>query len=283
MPSTVRLTFILSTFDHTNRLLVSAYVIYDSCIIISGLKHAAILVPFLILSIYVIQLFYLRTSRQVRHLNSEAKTPLYTLFVEVSSGLEHIRAFGWQADFADEALKALEFSQKPYYYTLAIQRWLELAIDCSSLGLSLALISITTVCKESTSEAAMGLAMVNLITFSGMLNSAVLAWGKLETSLGSVLRLQDFISTTPAEATGDQVTLPPQWPQSGNIVFSNVTAKYRYVDMSIIAMLGLVFLQMRSPADTTAALYNVSLNIDDEQKVGISGRTGRYVRAIWGL
>ena len=279
---TVRLAFILLAFDYTNRLVVTALVVCDSCIIISGLEYGAILiVPLLILSIYAIQLFYLRTSRQLRHLNTEAKTPLYTLFVEMSSGLEHIRAFGWQSGFGDETVKALESSQKPYYYMFAIKCWLELAIDFSSLGLVLVVVFTTTVYKESTREAAMGLTMVNLVNFSSVLNAAVLAWTKLETALGSVLRLRDFTSTTPAEATGDEISLPPQWPQSGNIEFSNVTAKYRYVDMAVI-ILALVFLQICSPADTTAALYNVSLHIDDEQKVGISGRTGRYVRAIVG-
>lgn len=267
---------------HTNRFSVTTYAVCEISIIVSGLKYAAIVALFLILTIYLIQLFYLRTSRQLQHLNTEAKTPLYTLAVEISSGLEHIRAFGWQSDFIDEALRALDSSQKPYYYTFAIERWLELAIDCSSLWLAIVLISITTICKESTSQTAMGLSLLNLTTFGYMLNRAVMAWTTLETALGAVLRLRDFISRMPAEARGDEVQLPSRWPQSGNIVFSNVTAKYRYVDMAVIAVFAPVFLSMRSPGDTTAALYNVSLNIDDEQKVGISGRTGRYVYPIAG-
>ncbi len=206
---------------------MTIYVIYDASIIISGLKYAAALVPFLIAFIYVIQAYYLRTSRQLRHLDAEAKTPLYTLFTEMATGLEHVRAFGWQSTFLSEIMQALDTSQKPYYYMFAIQRWLELAVDFSSLGLAVVLVSVTAICKDSTSEAAMGLTMLNLVTFGNMLNLAVVAWSTLETALGAVMRFRHFVNSTPAETCGDDVQLPPRWPQSGNIVFSNVSARYR--------------------------------------------------------
>ncbi|KAK3192622.1 hypothetical protein K4F52_001421 [Lecanicillium sp. MT-2017a] len=206
---------------------LTVYVMYDASIIISGLKYAAALVPFLILLIYVIQTYYLRISRQLRHLDAEAKTPIYTLYTEMAAGLEHIRAFGWQSTFTSELMQALDNSQKPYYYTFAVQRWLELSIDMSSLALAVVLVSITTIYKDSTSEAAMGLTMLNLVTFGNMLNLAVVAWSTLETALGAVMRFRHFVDSTPSENVGDDIQLPTRWPRSGNIVFSNVTAKYQ--------------------------------------------------------
>ncbi len=43
----------------------------------------------------VLQKYYLRTSRQMRLLDLEAKSPLYSHFIESLSGLVTIRAFGW--------------------------------------------------------------------------------------------------------------------------------------------------------------------------------------------
>lgn len=203
------------------------YAIYDASIIISGLKYAAALAPFLIMLVYIIQAYYLRTSRQLRHLDAEAKTPLYTLFTEMATGLEHIRAFGWQSTFITEITQALNDSQKPYFYMMTVERWLELAIDFSSLGLAVVLVCVTTIYKESTSEAAMGLTMLNLVTFGTILNVTVVAWGTLETAMAAVSRLRQFIHSSPTETGEAEVELPARWPQTGNIMLYNVTARYR--------------------------------------------------------
>ncbi|MAD85040.1 MAG: hypothetical protein CL912_18935 [Deltaproteobacteria bacterium] len=60
----------------------------------------------------VIQKYY-RTSRQVRILDLEAKSPLYTHFIETLSGLPTIRAFGWSSSFISQNLNLLDASQSP--------------------------------------------------------------------------------------------------------------------------------------------------------------------------
>ncbi|KAJ5908187.1 ABC transporter [Penicillium taxi] len=45
---------------------------------------------------YPLLRFYLHTSRQIRHLDLEAKSPLFSSFLETSKGITTIRAFGWQ-------------------------------------------------------------------------------------------------------------------------------------------------------------------------------------------
>jgi len=77
----------------------------------------------------VLQKFYLRTSRQMRLLDLEAKSPLYSHFIETLSGLTTIRAFGWTEIFREQNLALLDTSQKPYYLLFCIQRWLGLVHD----------------------------------------------------------------------------------------------------------------------------------------------------------
>jgi ABC-type multidrug transport system fused ATPase/permease subunit len=166
----------------------------------------------------------------MRYLDIEAKAPLYTLFTDMSSpnGLEHIRAFGWQEDFLQENLRVLDYSQGPYYYMYTIQRWLELAMDLIGLFIALILICMTTFFRQMTTQAGLGLSLLNLITYSNMLNLAVGCWTTLETSLGALARLRTFVNTTPQEAScEDNNHVPPQWPHSGHIEFVNVSAKYQ--------------------------------------------------------
>lgn len=85
--------------------------------------------PAVILSVWILQKFYLRTSRQIRLLDLEAKSPLYSHFLESLNGLVTIRAFGWAESFQEKNLDLLDASQKPYYLMFCIQRWLALVLD----------------------------------------------------------------------------------------------------------------------------------------------------------
>ena len=211
-------------------IIVAVYVVYDTIIIVSGAKYSALLVPFIIAMFYTLQMFYLRTSRQIRYLDIEAKAPLYTLFTDMSSpnGLEHIRAFGWQEDFLQENFRVLDYSQGPYYYMYTIQRWLELAMDLIGLFIALILICMTTFFRQMTTQAGLGLSLLNLVTFSNMLNLAIGSWTTLETSLGALARLRTFVNTTPQEVSSKESShVSTQWPNSGHIEFFNVSAKYQ--------------------------------------------------------
>ncbi len=101
--------------------------------------YFAATVPPVILSVWVLQKYYLRTSRQIRLLDLEAKSPLYSHFIESLSGLVTIRAFGWGPNFQDLNLALLDVSQKPYYLLLCIQRWLALILDLIVAGLAVIL------------------------------------------------------------------------------------------------------------------------------------------------
>lgn len=163
----------------------------------------------------------------MKDLDAEAAAGLHTLFMEVSSGREHIRGFGWQQNLVTEAIQALDYSQKPYYHNLAIQCWAELAMNFSNIGLVILLVSVATSAHDTTSQESVGLSLLNLVTYSSKLNVVVASWVTLEAALACVARLRTFIRGTPAERHNASVELPPQWPQSGNIVLSNVTAQYK--------------------------------------------------------
>ncbi|KAH7206067.1 hypothetical protein DER44DRAFT_809931 [Fusarium oxysporum] len=55
--------------------------------------YLAISYPFLAVLLYSVQRFYLRTSRQLRLLDLEAKSPLYTHFMDTVRGITTLRAF----------------------------------------------------------------------------------------------------------------------------------------------------------------------------------------------
>jgi len=199
---------------------------------------AAISFPIVGISIYAIQKFYLRTSRQLRFLDLEAKSPLYTQFDEILTGLASIRAFGWQTFLENKAKELLDRSQRPFYLLFAIQRWLTLVLDLVVAAVATLLIVLVVALRGKLSAGYVGVALLNVILFSQSVKLLISFWTQLETHIGSVARIKTFTADAVSEDLEDENREPPpNWPSEGKIEFSNITACYRYVhDLSIASV-----------------------------------------------
>jgi ATP-binding cassette, subfamily C (CFTR/MRP), member 1 len=225
--------------------------------------------------LYYVQSFYLRTSRQIRHLDLEAKSPLYTHFSETLSGLVTVRAMGWKQDFIEENNERLNKSQTPFYLVYCLQRWLNIVLDFFVCYIATVLVAVAVLTRDSTSKSAIGLAMLNVISFNNTLSFLINSWTNLETSLGAVARLRSFLLQIPKEALELERQEPPsEWPTRGGIEFTNVTSSYGYSLPCSSDILEIANINFPRP-ELGPAIRNVSVNIKAGQKVGICGRTGR--------
>lgn len=189
---------------------------------------AAISFPIVGGTVYFIQKFYLRTSRQLRFLDLEAKSPLYTQFNEILEGLATIRAFGWQ-DFAEEKSKdLLDRSQRPFYLLFAVQRWLTLVLDFVVAGIATILIILVVALRGKLSAGYVGVALYNVVLFSQSIKLLITFWTQLETHIGSVARIKNFTTDPVAEDKDTEDHIPPSnWPNQGKIDFNDITAYHR--------------------------------------------------------
>ncbi|KAH6659515.1 ABC transporter [Truncatella angustata] len=218
-------------------------------------QYLGIAIPFLGGAMYLLQSFYLHTSRQVRLLDIEAKAPLYTLFSESVAGAPTIRAFGWQDEYQRRNHRHIDTSQRPLYLQNCIQAWLAFVLSIMVAALTVVLVAIVVTWHDSFSPGSIGVSLTVVIGFSETLSRVIETWTKLESSLGAVRRVKQFTDQTEPENTNDKNEDPPQgWPPAGAIEFDGVTASYRRDDQSV--------------------LKNVSLPILPGQHVAICGRTG---------
>lgn len=188
----------------------------------------AICLPFLAVALYLIQRIYLQTSRQMRLLDLEAKSPLFTHFRETLDGLRTIRAFKWTDKAMAQTYTYLDHSQKPFYLLLCLQRWLNLVLDLVIAGLAIILITLAVTLRHRINSSLLGVAMVSIVNFGQTLSYFVNYWTRLETALGAVARTKQYIADTPSEAEDSAETARLSWPQDTSIHFRNITAAYRY-------------------------------------------------------
>lgn len=190
-------------------------------------KYVATIMPLSLFVVYVIQKGYLRTSRQLRYLDLEAKAPIYTLFVETLDGLATIRAFGWQGSFRRHGHALLDGAQRPFYLLNCIQRWLGFVLDMLLTGVSVLVVVFAVRLRSQTSGGTTGVALVNILSCHQNLAGFVLRWTLLETSIGAVSRIRAFSLQCPTELREAAVQPPADWPQSGSIQLQNISASYK--------------------------------------------------------
>ncbi|KAF5644186.1 multidrug resistance [Fusarium tjaetaba] len=204
---------------------------------------------------------YLRTSRQIRLLDLEAKSPLYTHFTDTIKGVATIRAFGWQQFDIAHSNKLLDTSQRPAYLLAMIQQWLATLLHFIVTGTAVLLIALAT--QLRTNAGLTGASLISLLTFSEALSNLITSYTSLETSLGAVSRLRSFSETVETENKPGEVIKPPEtWPQSGSIQIQKVSASYESPNSE------------QQEASSSLALCDLELDILPGQKVAICGRTG---------
>jgi ATP-binding cassette subfamily C (CFTR/MRP) protein 1 len=218
-------------------------------------SYAAISFPFLFFFLYLVQRVYLRTSRQLRLLDIEAKAPLFAHFTDTLKGLPSIRAFGWQQPMEEKNFELLELSQRPFYMMNAIQRWLSLTLDLMVAGIAVILMTLVATLR-GTDTAYIGVALYNVVLFTQSIKMLIQFWTNLETHIGSIARIKEYSEKTPHEEQTDagSQAVPKSWPGEGKIEFRKISAGY---------------------SQTHLAIRDLSLTIQAGDKIGLCGRTGR--------
>jgi ATP-binding cassette subfamily C (CFTR/MRP) protein 1 len=181
--------------------------------------------PGLVIVMYVIQLFYLRTSRQLRLLDLEAKSPLYSDFLYASKAAPTIRALGWINPHMEHSNDLLDASQRPAYLLAMIQRWLLLTLNLVVMCFAVIIVVLATQLRAS-SQGFVGATLVTLMSFGLTLSNIVRYWTSTETAIGAVARLKSFEQTESESLPNNNLKPANNWPQKGAIQISNVSAHY---------------------------------------------------------
>ena len=233
----------------------SCIAVMQAILICLSAAYFAAIMPAVLAIMYVLQKFYLRTSQQIRLIDLEAKSPLYSNFIETLNGLVTIRAFGWTSNFEERNLKLLDRSQRPLYAFFCIQRWLNLVLDLTVAGLAVLLMVLIVNLRQKLDASLVGVALLNIMNFNLSLTEVIKQWTILETSLGAVARVKSFVESTPYEhLPQEHEHTPESWPGQGAIALQKVSASYA--------------------AEGPLVLQEIDFSISPCQKVGIVGRSG---------
>ncbi|KAL6591713.1 P-loop containing nucleoside triphosphate hydrolase protein [Neocallimastix sp. 'constans'] len=210
------------------------------------------LIP-LLLIYYLMQEYYRNTSREVKRLDSLARSPLYANFTETMNGLSTIRAYREQGRFIDISDNLMDNNNRPCILQITAQRWLGLRLE--TIGAFLVFFAAISglILRKSISPALLGLSLSYSLSVTGNLNWAVRQFSETEVHMNAAERLSYYANEIESEnQTG--LDAPKDWPKQGKIEIKDLTMKYA--------------------PHLPPVLNNISLNIQANEKIGVVGRTG---------
>ncbi|KAF2763770.1 ATP-binding cassette glutathione S-conjugate transporter [Teratosphaeria nubilosa] len=217
----------------------------------------ALIVPLGALYLWI-QKYYLRTSRELKRLDSISRSPIFAHFQESLSGISTIRAYRQTRHFAMENEWRIDANLRAYFPSISANRWLAVRLELigSVIILSAASFAIISVATGSGLSAGLvGLAMSYALQITQSLNWIVRQTVEVETNIVSVERVLEY-ARLPSEAPEviSKNRPPVSWPAKGAVSFNGYSTRYR--------------------PGLDLVLKNVSLNIRSHEKIGVVGRTG---------
>uniref|UniRef100_A0A8B9MIA2 Cystic fibrosis transmembrane conductance regulator n=1 Tax=Accipiter nisus TaxID=211598 RepID=A0A8B9MIA2_9AVES len=218
-------------------------------IVIGAITVVSILQPYIFLAsvpviaaFIVLRAYFLHTSQQLKQLESEARSPIFTHLVTSLKGLWTLRAFGRQPYFETLFHKALNLHTANWFLYLSTLRWFQMRIEMIFVVffVAVAFISIIT---TGDGPGRVGIILTLAMNIMGTLQWAVNSSIDVDSLMRSVGRIFKFIDM-PTEETKNMkpqknnqlsdalvienrhVKEEKNWPSGGQMTVKDLTAKY---------------------------------------------------------
>lgn len=199
--------------------------------------------------------FYLRSSRDLKRIESVQRSPLFQQFGETLSGITTIRAYGDERRFIRDNMTRINTHSRPFIYLWAANRWLAFRIDVVGDLVAFFAGAFVVLSIGKIDAGSAGLSLSYAISFTENVLWLVRLYAMNEQNMNSVERIKEYLDVEQeAEAVIEKTRPAANWPSQGSVEFISYTTRYR--------------------PDLDPVLKNVSFKISPLEKVGIVGRTG---------
>lgn len=216
-----------------------------------------LLMPVLCVFVLYFKNKFFRVSRDIKRLEADSRSPVYSLLSCTLEGLPVIRCFGATDMFFDSFLELQNENTRSLFSYIGIARWFSFNIDmlCSAFFYnSFVVMSLLVGRRLRMPDLKMGLIycqkLSELVTWTGKMIA------ELDNNMTSVDRISAYTTIEcegPYDTPEDQL-LPYPWPEHGCIEFRNVTLRY--------------------PSRIQPSLHSVTCRIAPGEKIAVVGRTG---------
>ncbi|XP_067675074.1 multidrug resistance-associated protein 1-like [Haliotis asinina] len=234
----------------------TTFQVFSSIIIISYTTpiFLVVVVPLVVLY-FLVQRFYVTTSRQLKRLEAKHRSPIYSHFGETLSGASVIRSFQAQSRFIKESEDRVDAKQKYSFYSFCALRWQGVRLEVIGNIIVLAASLFAVMSRDTLSGGLVGLSVSYAIEITANLNWMVQLVSEVETQIVTVERVKQYTEIQSEPAWDIPERRPTHdWPDAGVVKFLDYSTRYR--------------------EGLDLVLKGVTCTVHSGEKVGIVGRTG---------
>jgi ABC-type multidrug transport system fused ATPase/permease subunit len=201
---------------------------------------------------------YLTVARELKRLDSNSRSPIFSHFGESLNGAPTIRAYAQEDRFVDALHTKVDLNHQAFSLIWIANRWLGVRIDF--VGALIALTTNLSVIYTSYYYGGMdagfaGLSIAYSLGFTDSLLWLVRMHTLMEMEMNAVERVDEYMSIEeepPAIVANNRP--PASWPSQGKIQVKDLTLRYTPTGPPVLS--------------------NVTYSIQPAEKIGIVGRTG---------
>ncbi|XP_042665462.1 multidrug resistance-associated protein 1-like isoform X3 [Centrocercus urophasianus] len=203
---------------------------------------------------FIVQRYYIASSRQIRRLAGASHSPVISHFTETILGGSTIRAFGHQERFIRKNNDVVYENLVYFYNNVISNRWLSVRLEFLGNLMVFFAALFVVLAGNTVSSSTVGLSISYALNIIQSLNFWVRKACEIETNAVSIERVCEYANMDKEEPWITSKRPPVGWPDRGIIEFVNYKAQYR--------------------KDLGLALNDISFQTRNKEKVGIVGRTG---------
>ena len=226
---------------------------------VAVLPFTLIPVPLLLWYFMSVRRIFTTTARELKRLESLARSPIFAMLSESLGGISTIRSNDALAYFEKKFATAQDAHSRAFFSFIASSRWVGFRID-SIAFLFIAISSFLAVLFNQegwfeVDSAILGLALTMMLQLMSIFQWCIRQSAEVINQMVAVERVLGF-GDLPAEADLELESDKQldNWPQNGAMTVSNLSARYR--------------------ATLPLSLEKVSFEIPSGSHVGVVGRTG---------
>ncbi|RCK63604.1 Multiple drug resistance-associated protein-like transporter 1 [Candida viswanathii] len=201
---------------------------------------------------------FVPTTRELKRLESIAKSPVLATIQESINGVDTIKAFHQRERFIHKSKKYIDEKTLIGVVQQNCNRWLSMRLQSisSSIMFFTALLAVVTLGgKHPILPSILGFVMTYSMSVTGILNSLVKIWADIQSEGVAIERIIEYCDL-PSEAPMIVEDKRPAdtWPAEGVVKFKKYSTAYReHLD---------------------PVLREIELTINSKERIGIVGRTG---------
>ena len=206
----------------------------------------------IVMSFCFLYIYLQSTSREIKRLDSIARSPVLSSIGDAFNGFSTVCAFSSENWMISRHMESVDNSIVLTLLGESVKRWVNLRLEL--LGTVCSFCAAVLAIEQRLDPSYAALVIFNSLNIVHLTLATIEAASVAENAFNAIERVAEFSNLETEGTSKTPEAVRASWPDNGSVTFLNVKLRYR--------------------ADLPYVLEGISANVAPRQRIGVVGRTG---------